>query len=59
MASELVMVNGLPGSGKTTLAVALAASMNAQRNEAINSRSEIVDHARSLAASPHWYKQAH
>ncbi len=30
MASELVMVNGLPGSGKTTLAVALAASMNAQ-----------------------------
>ena len=53
------MVNGLPGSGKTTLAVALAASMNAQRNEAINSRSEIVDHARSLAASPHWYKQAH
>jgi len=30
MASELVMVNGLPGSGKTTLAVAVAASMNAQ-----------------------------
>ena len=30
MASALVMVNGLPGSGKTTLAVAEAGWMNAQ-----------------------------